>query len=379
MSHDLSKYLLFVFILPSLLACKKLYEPAVITAGNNYLVVDGFINTGINGVTTVNLSRARNISDSTFDVLPESNGNISIESSTGASYHLQQVSDGKYESIPLSLNSNETYRLNVTAANGTQYQSAWVIAKKTPLIDSITWLQKDDVTIYANTHDPENATKYYRWDFVETWQYTARYNTELGAANHLIYYRDSTNFIYNCWNTAHSTSIILGTSAVLSQDVISKAPIATIVQDDRRLGVRYSIFVRQYALSQEAYQYWEIIQKNTQKTGSLFDLQPSRLVGNINSLTNKNEPVIGFISAGSVEEKRIFIRNAEVANWRLPLQQLCDLIFIPQNPTNYLIFDYKDTSYAPYYFTSGGGIAISRKECFDCRLQGGSNIKPAFW
>jgi hypothetical protein len=130
MSHDLSKYLLLVFILPSLLACKKLYEPAVITAGNNYLVVDGFINTGINGVTTVNLSRARNISDSTFDVLPESNGNISIESSTGASYHLQQVSDGKYESSPLSLNSNETYRLNVTAANGTQYQSAWVIAKK---------------------------------------------------------------------------------------------------------------------------------------------------------------------------------------------------------------------------------------------------------
>lgn len=379
MFYSISKYLLFVFILVWSIACKKLYQPAVITSGNNYLVVDGFINTGVNGVTTLSLSRARNISDTTFDVLPEPNANISIESGAGISYTLQQISDGKYRSNPLSLSSNETYRLNISTENGNQYQSEWVIAKQSPAIDSITWEQKDGVTIYADTHDPTNNTRYYRWDFVETWQYTARYETELGVTNHLIYYRDSTNFIYNCWRTANSTSIVLGTSAALSQDVISKAPITTIVPNDRRIGIRYSILVRQYALTREAYQYWQIIQKNTEKTGSLFDLQPSQLFGNIYSIKNKNEPVIGFVSAGSVREKRIFIRHREVTDWVTPLQQLCDILFIAQNPSNYLIFDYPDTNYAAYYFTSGGGIAISKKSCFDCTVQGGSNMKPSFW
>ncbi|MCW3106680.1 MAG: hypothetical protein JWQ09_1186 [Segetibacter sp.] len=376
-----SKYLYFYLISFSLFACKKPYEPAVITSGNNYLVVDGFINTTLNGVTTINLSRARNINDSTFDVLPEGNANISIESSNGASYPLQQISNGKYESNPLSLSSSETYRLNITTANGNRYQSDLVIVKQSPAVDSITWQQKNDVTIYANTHDPANNTKYYRWDFVETWQYTAKYETFTGVSNHLIYYRDSTNFIYNCWSTANSTSIVLGTSAALGQDVISKAPVTTIIQNDTRLGVRYSILVRQYALTQEAFEYLQIIQKNSERTGSLFDLQPSQLHGNIHSLANKNEPVIGFVSAGSVQQKRIFIKHSEVTNWVIqgPSQEACNVIFIGQNPTNYLIFDYPDTSYAPYYFTSGGGMAISKKACFDCTLQGGSNIKPSFW
>jgi hypothetical protein len=376
----LLKPLFFVLILTYSLGCKKPYEPAFITSGNNYLVVDGFINTSPNGVTAISLSREINISDSTFDVLAEGGANISIESSTGPTYPLHQVSPGKYESNPLTLSNSQTYRLNISTANGGKYQSDLVAVKQSPPIDSLTWQQKDNVTIYANTHDATNNTRYYRWEFVETWQYTAQYETFTGVKDHLIYFRDSTNFIYNCWSTANSTSIILASSAALSQDVINKAPITTIVRTDKRIGVRYSILVRQYALTQEAYQYWQIVQKNTERTGSLFDLQPSQLHGNIHSLTNEKEPVIGFVSAGSVQEKRIFIKHAEVANWPVigASQETCDLIVIQQNPVDFRIFNYPDSNYAPYYFVTGG-IVISRKACFDCTLQGGINIKPPFW
>lgn len=380
MFHYLSKYLLFVFILCWIFACKKPYEPAVITAANNFLVVDGYINTSANGITTIKLSRARSISDSTFDVLPEGSGDVNIESSGGAFYSLHQTSGGVYESQPLNLGSSQTYRLNITTSNGSHYQSDWVTVKQSPPIDSISWEQKGDVAIYVSTHDPSNNTKYYRWDFDETWQYTALLETFLGLNNGLIFFRDSSNMIYNCWSNAHSTSIVLGTSAALGEDVINRAPVTTIVQNDRRIGVRYSILLRQYALSAEAYQYWEIIQKNTSRVGTLFDLQPSQLHGNLRSVTNTREPVIGFVSAGSVQQKRIFIKHSEVTNWvpQQPAQQPCDLIGISQNPNDYHIFNYPDTSYAPYYFVSGG-IVISRKTCFDCRLQGGSTAMPAFW
>jgi hypothetical protein len=85
------KYKVVAFILCWIAGCKKPYEPFVITARNNYLVVDGYINTSLNGVTTINLSRARNLGDTTFDVLHESNGQVTIESSAGNSYPCSRV------------------------------------------------------------------------------------------------------------------------------------------------------------------------------------------------------------------------------------------------------------------------------------------------
>ena len=380
LSKGVARQWCFLLILIAFIACKKPYEPEAIKAINDFLVVDGFINTSANGVTTIKLSRARSISDSTFDVLPEGSGNINIESSNGAFYALHQSANGVYESLPLNLSRNQTYRLNITTGNGSHYQSDLVAVKETPLIDSLSWEQKGDVTIYANTHDPLNNSRYYRWDFIETWQHTANLESLLGVNNGRIFFRDSTNFFYNCWSDAPSTNIILGTSSALNQDVISKAPVKKLVQHDIKLGVRYSILVNQYSLTQEAYQYWEIIQKNTSNIGTLFDLQPSQLHGNIHPLTNKNEPVIGFVSAGTVQQKRLFIDHDQVTNWTIerPPHVPCDLVSIPQNGFDYLIFNYPDPRYGPYYFITGG-IVLSKKDCFDCTLDGGTPVKPVFW
>jgi hypothetical protein len=351
--------------------------------GNNYLVVDGIINTGTNSVTNISLSRSRNLNDSTYAVLPENGAIIDIQSSAGNSYQLKQVSDGQYISDTLSLDIGETYRLHIITANHDEYLSDLVPVKQSPLIDSITWQQNNGITIYADTHDPANNTHYYRWDYIETWQHDASYEISWGLNNDTIIPVDPTTYstyTYHCWTTNNSTNIVLATSAALTQDVISKAPIANIPNNSDEIRIRYSILVRQYALTPEAYQYWSIIQKNTQNIGTLFDLQPSQLHGNIASVNNKNEPVIGFISAGSVQQKRIFIDHLDLVNWQpSPIQLYCPVKSIEKNPGNVFLWTYSDTSYAPYYFVSGGGLNITKKVCLDCRDQGGTNIKPAFW
>jgi hypothetical protein len=45
------------------------------------------------------------------------------------------------------------------------------------------------------------------------------------------------------------------------------------------MAVRYSINVRQYGLTKEAYNYWQIIQKSSQQSGSIFDPQPAQVIG----------------------------------------------------------------------------------------------------
>lgn len=382
-ARAVSKYLLVALTVCIALNCKKPFVPAALTSGNNYLVVDGIINTSPNGVTSINLSRARNIGDTTYAVLHENNATVVIESSSGLYYPLHQVQDSAYVSDTLNLDANQTYRLNITTQNREQYLSDFVKPKQSPAIDSVSWQQGNGVNIYVSTHDPANSTRYYRWDFTETWEHNAPYEISWGDSNNIIFSVTSVTYAtytYHCWTDSNSTSILLGTSAALSQDVINQAPITYIPENGTKIGIEYSILVRQYALTPDAYQYWGIIQKNTQSIGTLFDPQPSQLHGNIVSVSNPNEPVIGFVSAGTVEDKRIFINRLDLANWQAPLSELyCPVKTIPTDPNNFLHYTYPDTAWAPYYFGAISLLNITKKECLDCRYQGGTNLKPAYW
>ncbi|MGB8192154.1 MAG: DUF4249 domain-containing protein [Chitinophagaceae bacterium] len=347
------------------------------TAPNRYLVVEGVINATPGGRTTIMLSRTRNLTD-TFVVDPVQGAILQIEASNGTQYTLTEQAGGKYVSAPLSLNAGLNYRLKITT--GSQYVSDFVPVKITPPIDSLSWTQDKDVTVFVSTHDPLNNARYYRWDFTETWQYEAVYDNLLGVENRLIFYKDSNTQTFNCWSEEEAREIALGTSVKLSQDVIDRAPVTIVPQNSEKISVRYSILVRQYTLTEEAHKYWEILQKNTQRLGSLFDAQPGQLKANIRNSANAAEPVIGFASASTVTEKRMFIDHAEVVDWgSLVPGPECKPVFTFQNPTNFLIYDYPDTSYVPYYFVTGGGLAVVQKPCIDCRTRGGINKKPSFW
>jgi hypothetical protein len=373
------KMFFFSFIVFLLQDCKKPYEPPAIVANNNYLVVEGFINTTPGGITTIKLSRTRNLTDTVVNI-PEFGASIAIENKSGIFYLLGPRADGIYVTNPLSLGSNGEFRLNIILANGNKYVSDFVRNKQTPAIDSVSWIQNDDVDIFVSTKDPSNNSRYYKWDFTETTEYNSYVETIWKVRNGLILLRDSAEQVHVCWRDRLNTDILLGSSAALNKDVISLKRIAKIPKDDSRLDIRYSMLLRQYTITQEAYQYWQLIQKNSEQLGTLFDLQPSQLYGNIQSVNNPNEPVVGFISAATVEQARIFINNSQLNNWKSPpANPPCGVVIISQNPIDYRIFNYSDPSFAPWYFISGGGLAIVREECLDCTLAGGVNKKPSFW
>ena len=309
------------------------------------------------------------------------NAVIVIEQEQGNNFNVAEQGNGIYRSLPLNLDPNNKYRLKIKTADNKEYISELTAGKTPPPIDSLTWKQNGNVTVFVHTHDPLNNTRYYRWDYVETWDYESIYSTAYGVNNGLIFVKDSTTQTDSCWRTANSTNIILGSSVALSEDVISNLPVALIPQHGEKISMGYSILVRQYAITEEAFRYLQLIQKNTQQLGTLFDAQPSQLKGNIQSVNDADEPVIGYISASAVTEKRIFIRNSQLTDWHYAqnLQYCGTILTILINPTNYLIFDYPDTSFGPYYFAVGGILYIAKKGCLECTEQGGTNVKPIFW
>jgi hypothetical protein len=361
-------------------ACKHPFDPPKIPANANPLVVEGFINASSDSTTVVSLSRVQNFGEADSS-LAESGAVIMLEGEDGSRFPLLDEGGGKYVSDHLNLSVYKKYRLNISTSDGNQYQSDFVTAKKSQPIDSLEWNQNSDVTIYVNTHDPLDSTKYYRWDYIETWNYLSNLSTPWGVENRRIFAKDSLTQTDSCWRSQNSTEIVIGNSVALDEDVISHYPVVTVPINSEKISDRYSILVRQYALTIEAFQFFQILKKNTQQTGSLFDPQPSQLPTNIHCLTNPSEKIIGYVYATSMTEKRIFINHREVQNWHYQGQQqdCSNFIYTSQNPTDFRIFDYPDTSFAPYYFQSGGGLVLVRKSCTYCTYYGGSNIKPSFW
>jgi hypothetical protein len=374
----------FVFIVIAFtVRCKQAYAPPAITAPNNYLVVDGFINTGANAVTTIHLTRTRNLNDTAVAGIPELNAQMSIvaANASGISYPLSDPANaGIYSSAALTLDISQQYSIVITTSDGQRYSSDPVPCAQTPPIDSVFWRQPSDFTAYVSTHDPTGKTRYYRWDYLETWQHNSQLSTTWAVVNHMIIGIDSTNQENECWTTDSSTNVLTATSTALSQDVITSFPLITIPNGDPKLEIGYSILVRQYALSEDAYNYWQLIQKTSENLGTLFDLQPTQLIGNLHCLTNPSQPVIGFMTACTLQQQRIFIDISRLSNWPHNSAAFgCDTVEINYDFYHPFNFNYPDTNYAPWYYITNGPLVLASKICLDCLLFGGTNIKPPYW
>lgn len=372
-----------------LAGCVEPYAPDVIEGPNNYLVVDGLING--NGITTVRLSRTQNISEESLPLL-ESGATLLLEEEQGAQYSLQEAAPGTYSSSSLSLDINKKYRLYIRLPTGREYASEFVDVKQTPPIDEVGWQALDsELQIYVNSHDPQNNTHFYRWEYEATWAYTAAFQSSLKydeASGRVVPRTRSDEDIYRCWKTENSTDIKLGTSARLSQDVISEYPILTLPSDSEELRIKFSVLVKQYALTQEAYQYWEALRKNTESIGTLFDPLPSQLTGNVHNLANPAEPVIGYVGASAVQEKRIFVSRDELPeDWRTfyPTCPIDSLLPVPPQTLQDIVGRFSGGTYMPVSEISASmgppspiGYMGASIQCVDCRVYG-TNVKPDFW
>ena len=358
-------------------SCKEQYFPPVESLQNQLLVVEANLDAG-GGPTTVRLSRTTKL-DNTSSIQVENNAAVFVEGKDNTIQTLNFTGSGNYFSPNLNLVINNEYRLRIRTRSGGEYLSDYVKAINNPPLDSISWERTNEgVELYANTNDPTNVVKYFRWDYIETWEIHSLYFSNFIFVNGNLRPRIfPAEDISVCWKTSPSTQIFLANSTRLQSGIISKAPIQFIPVNDEKLLIRYSIIAKQYALDKEAYNFFEILKKNTENIGSLFGPQPSELKGNIKCLTQPDEPVIGFVTASGVTEKRIFISNSEVFPWHQSVD--CELDTIPNNRNSILEAIGGGSVPIDYLFPPVNGYSFSTPFCVDCTSRGATNIKPVFW
>ncbi len=380
----MKRIILYCFLLTIAAACKEKYVLPGGSPTTGYLVIDGVINSG-QGPTTLHLTRTLGLVDS-VNFRNETGANVRVEGEDNTSYPLIEFREGRYNSPQLPLNGNVKYRLHINTSDGREYVSDYSPVMRTPPIDSISWERpNDDVLFFINTHDPQDNTRYYRWEYEETWQFHSSYESYLQYVYNSfgepikVEPRDyaETVMMYTCWQGGNSTNLLIGSSARLSRDTIH-LPLLLIPNGSWKISAMYSILVRQYAVSKGGYEFLQRMKKNTEQVGSLFDAQPSELRGNVRCVTDPRELVIGYVDIADAQEKRIFVRRSQVSPWNY--RQPCveeNILNVPDTLAVYA--SYIPTNVA---LLSNRGdtlrIFASLPDCVDCRFRG-TPVKPSFW
>jgi len=359
--------------------CKVAYDPPLKNAKLQFLVVEGYINA--NGETTIKLSRTRNITwGDTAAYKNELNARVAIEDNLQDVFPLNEKGSGSY-SGSYFLYPNAKYRLHITTSDNKEYFSDFVNLKNSPSED-LGWKFKDgDVQVYVNARDPNNNTKFYRWSYAETWEFHSEYysNIRYNPSDTTVVNRTVPVFV--CYRTRPSSSILIGSSAKLKEDIIHEASVALVPNHDRRISVLYSILVTQYALDSTEYNYWSAMKSNTENVGSIFDPQPNQTRGNIHCVSDSSEMVIGYIGAGQTQQRRLFISNSQMpSDWNETSN--CTEYTVP-NSRDSLVFYFGSSAFIPYLkdSTPSGvtkGYFSASATCVDCTLTG-STVKPDFW
>ena len=377
--------LLFIFF--GLGGCIEPFTPNI-DLSEESLVIEGQI-TDQAGYHYIHISRTAPYNDP--HKIPKPDCQVEVVDNYGNIFEFYESDSGVYRQwLPQDfLNIGTQYKVKVITADEKKYESDFdELLSPSPPIDNLYYEIEERETyvpdnpiygiqFYIDVDAPDDFARNYRWELEETWEYEAGYRIQ--------YYYDGTIppheiddpfFLFRCWSTEPIRKIYTSTTRYSATNTINKFPLQYVSNQSNRLKIKYSLLVKQYSLSNTAYDYWFEVQKQSQESGGLYETQPARIRGNISNVNDQEELVLGFFHASSVTQKRIFI--SEPFDFRIN-DANCNLEIITRSS------QLRRYSLYPVYLISlnplGVGLpyGVGYGTCFDCRKGGGKTEIPYFW
>ncbi|WET04768.1 DUF4249 domain-containing protein [Flavobacterium sp. YJ01] len=226
------------------------------------------------------------------------------------------VSQSEFEVI-----SGRQYRLEIKTKDGKVYESSSeTLTTATPIADIIpTAVTKEKeglgVQINVNSYDPTGTSKYYRYEYEETYKIVApKWSSERAVVTgpqRITVEEDNDPNKKVCYATKKSTDIIITNTNNLAEDRVN-FPVRFIREDDYIIAQRYSILVKQYVENQEAYTFHKILREMSTSSSALSPKQPGVISGNIRCTSNVDVKVIGYFDVATVSSKRIFFNYTDL-------------------------------------------------------------------
>jgi len=332
----------------------------------------------------------------------ENQAQVTVNDSEGNEYVFEQSGGIYLSTVAFQAEPGRNYWLNITTKDGKNYTStAETLSAVNSIQSVVASVQAKDgqrgVGINVNCFDPTGNSKYYRYEYTESYKIIAPvwddektvltpYDPESGHQGIAIIPR--TEETQTCYATVVSNDIIQTTTTGQSEDRVNYQ-LRFISNQNYIISHRYSILVRQYVQNLAAYTFYKTLKKVSGNGSLLSQTQPGFFFGNLRCIENPNEKVIGFFEVASVSEQRIFFNYVDlfpneplppyVTDCRVKNFKNC---FNANDPecrgaallsaigSNSLVYVDSDGSQSMFFMVN--------PPCGDCTKLG-SNVKPDFW
>jgi hypothetical protein len=310
-------YILFLSLLFA--SCEKYYHPSMDVVSGQ-LVVDAQITNDITR-NVVHLTRTRSFYDN-LPVLEVSGATISLVQIGGKAIQATENKTGYYvfNTVPVS---GKQYYLRIVIGNNT-YESR---AATMPPPPTITNFYTTHVVYTINENSGESTPRTYQREGREV-------DTDLPLTSELSYYRFVLRSLIEWkWDSIPGSIFpeaygwysyqnnerfhLAGTRDMTSSGKVTKHPLWTIDYSPllyfhsslRQLtSPGWILFVEQFGITKESYDYHEKLNNQFAATGSLFDPIQTQVYGNVLCKSNPLEIVYGFFDLYSVQEYRYFLK-----------------------------------------------------------------------
>lgn len=330
----------------------------------------------------------------------EKGATVYVVDDNGNRYDFQENNNLYISQTAFQAQANKSYELHIETSDGKVYISdKQKLTTISPITDAvaevITKDGKKGVQISVKSFDPSNTSKYYRFEYEETYKIIAPKWTPVKAiavSNTAYELIPRITEAKICYGNQKSNTIMQTATNTQTEDRVN-FPVRFIDNKNYIIGNRYSILVKQYVQNLQAFTYYKTLSNLSGNQNLLSQNQPGFINGNIKSLNNPNEKTVGFFEVSSVSEKRIFFNFIDLFPNDIP-EYITDCEEDPRYPKKFhylFCFDPRNfncegvtfmrllqENLICYYSNNSTNITAFDIKCGDCSSFA-SNIKPAFW
>lgn len=379
----LNRAIILLLLFTGLFSCVEPYTPQ--TLGYDEMVmIEGIIFDDPTMIPKVTVSRSIPLNRE-GGYTYETGAEVSVECDDGTSYPFFETTPGVYitAGVPVIPQQGKKYRLLVVTSDQKVYASTYEPYTPPAAIDSVTYRAEytkvsefdeweHGLKFYANASTSDNNPVYLRWLLDATYYYSVPFPADFIWTGSVVENYLGPDYRY-CWKSIEIPGIFIADSYGMDDNRVADAELNFVSQYGDQLTIRYSLNVVQLTIPRSAYEFWHDLKKMIEDTGGLYETQPFRIRGNIECISDPDTEAGGVFEVAGVSRTRVFADRPTEFEIR-PYN--CSLVPIGPGglswdllPPNIFVTEIDVEKYS----------TTLQQQCYDCRLRGGTTVRPYFW
>jgi len=327
---------------------------------NRRIVVDGLI-TNTPGPYQVKLFYTNKLNTKRLVAFePVTNALVSIHDDLGNVAFLAEVSPGLYMTNENDIRGEigRSYHVSIALNNGKEYRSqpqqitsagevtnVYFEFQKDALPGSQIDSFVDGLKVFFDTKGEQEGSNLYRWRWTAI--HKVKSNPELETrttpGGEIPIPQPCSGYIYQsrqliqvgectcciCWSYNYSEKAKVSKNQLVNQSTFNKLDLGIIPVTSMHFFDKYYLEVQQLSLSEEAYDFWNLVEKQQSGSADLFQPNAIKIRGNIENTADPAEEVLGYFGVSGIASKALYI-DVQIIPYTLP-----DIEIVPFPCTQY--------------------------------------------